>query len=214
MKSNYDIIWLNSVDSTNDEAKRRISELDNLTVLSALSQTKGRGQRTNTWLSEPGKNLLFSIILKYAPCGEAGSSDLLSVQAYDQQVISQITSLAVVDLLAAHDIEARIKWPNDIYVGNKKICGILIENTVLGKWLNTSIIGVGLNVNQRVFDTQLPNPTSMVLCSENSEEDLNTEELLNEFMQIFIEYINRFCHITGGYNRLEKLYTSQLAKKV
>ena len=214
MKSNYDIIWLNSVDSTNDEAKRRISELDNLTVLSALSQTKGRGQRTNTWLSEPGKNLLFSIILKYAPYGEAGSSDLLSVQAYDQQVISQITSLAVVDLLAAHNIEARIKWPNDIYVGNKKICGILIENTVLGKWLNTSIIGVGLNVNQRVFDAQLPNPASMVLCSENSEEDLNTEELLNEFMQIFIEYINRFCHITGGYNRLEKLYTSQLAKKV
>ena len=214
MKSNYDIIWLNSVDSTNEEAKRRISELDNLTVLSALSQTKGRGQRTNTWLSEPGKNLLFSIILKYAPYGEAGSSDLLSVQAYDQQVISQITSLAVVDLLAAHDIEARIKWPNDIYVGNKKICGILIENTVLGKWMNSSIIGVGLNVNQMVFDAKLPNPTSMVLSSDITEEGFSTEELLKEYMQIFIEYINRFCHITGGYNRLDKLYTSQLVKKV
>lgn len=212
MKSNYDIIWLNSVDSTNDEAKRRISELDNLAVLSAVSQTKGRGQRSNTWLSEPGKNLLMSIVLKYAPHGES-TSDSLAVQAYDQQVISQITSLALVDLLAAHEIEAKIKWPNDIYVGNKKICGILIENTVLGKWMTSSIIGIGLNVNQRSFDAKLPNPTSMVLRSDGNEEDFNIEDLLDEFMGIFIEYINRFCHITGGYNRLDKLYTSQLLKK-
>ncbi len=212
MKSNYDIIWLNSVDSTNDEAKRRISELDNLAVLSAVSQTKGRGQRSNTWLSEPGKNLLMSIVLKYAPHGES-TSDSLAVQAYDQQVISQITSLALVDLLAAHEIEAKIKWPNDIYVGNKKICGILIENTVLGKWMTSSIIGIGLNVNQRSFDAKLPNPTSMVLCSDGNEEDFDIEDLLDEFMGIFIEYINRFCHITGGYNRLDKLYTSQLLKK-
>lgn len=212
MKSNYDIIWLNSVDSTNDEAKRRIPELDNLAVLSAVSQTKGRGQRSNTWLSEPGKNLLMSIVLKYAPHGES-TSDSLAVQAYDQQVISQITSLALVDLLAAHEIEAKIKWPNDIYVGNKKICGILIENTVLGKWMTSSIIGIGLNVNQRSFDAKLPNPTSMVLCSDGNEEDFNIEDLLDEFMGIFIEYINRFCHITGGYNRLDKLYTSQLLKK-
>jgi BirA family biotin operon repressor/biotin-[acetyl-CoA-carboxylase] ligase len=212
MKSNYDIIWLNSVDSTNDEAKRRIPELDNLAVLSAVSQTKGRGQRSNTWLSEPGKNLLMSIVLKYAPHGESTSASL-AVQAYDQQVISQITSLALVDLLAAHEIEAKIKWPNDIYVGNKKICGILIENTVLGKWMTSSIIGIGLNVNQRSFDAKLPNPTSMVLCSDGNEEDFNIEDLLDEFMGIFIEYINRFCHITGGYNRLDKLYTSQLLKK-
>lgn len=212
MKSNYDIIWLNSVDSTNDEAKRRIPELDNLAVLSAVSQTKGRGQHSNTWLSEPGKNLLMSIVLKYAPHGES-TSDSLAVQAYDQQVISQITSLALVDLLAAHEIEAKIKWPNDIYVGNKKICGILIENTVLGKWMTSSIIGIGLNVNQRNFDAKLPNPTSMVLCSDGNEEDFDIEDLLDEFMGIFIEYINRFCHITGGYNRLDKLYTSQLLKK-
>lgn len=212
MKSNYDIIWLNSVDSTNDEAKRRIPELDNLAVLSAVSQTKGHGQRSNTWLSEPGKNLLMSIVLKYAPHGES-TSDSLAVQAYDQQVISQITSLALVDLLAAHEIEAKIKWPNDIYVGNKKICGILIENTVLGKWMTSSIIGIGLNVNQRSFDAKLPNPTSMVLCSDGNEEDFNIEDMLDEFMGIFIEYINRFCHITGGYNRLDKLYTSQLLKK-
>lgn len=205
MKSKYDIIWLNSVDSTNDEAKRNISNLDNLSVLSTLSQTKGRGQRGNIWLSEPGENLLFSIVLK---------SPFLTIQAYDQVVISQITSLAVVDLLAAHDIEAKIKWPNDIYVGDKKICGMLIENTVLGNWITSSVIGIGLNVNQRNFDVSLPNPTSISLCQDGISEKISIERLLEEFMEIFVEYLDRFCNIKGGYNRLSKLYDAQLREPV
>lgn len=213
MKSNWDIIWLDSVDSTNDEAKRRISDLDNLSVLSTLSQTKGRGQGDHIWLSEPGSNLLFSIILKYSSSADAVQSPLLSVQAHDQIVISQITALSVVDLLAAHDIEAKIKWPNDIYVGDKKICGILIEHSVCGKWLTSSIIGIGLNVNQRNFDVILPNPISMVLLSKDSEENFDLKELLDEFMDIFTGYVDRFCHITGGYNRLERLYKAQLLTK-
>lgn len=213
MKSNWDIIWLDSVDSTNDEAKRRISDLDNLSVLSTLSQTKGRGQGDHIWLSEPGSNLLFSIILKYSSSADAVQSHLLSVQAHDQIVISQITALSVVDLLAAHDIEAKIKWPNDIYVGDKKICGILIEHSVCGKWITSSIIGIGLNVNQRNFDVNLPNPISMVLLSKDSEENLDLKELLDEFMDIFTGYVDRFCHITGGYNRLERLYKAQLLTK-
>ena len=213
MKSNFDIIWLDSVDSTNDEAKRRISDLDNLSVLSTLSQTKGRGQGDHIWLSEPGRNLLFSIILKYSSSADAVQSHLLSVQAHDQIVISQITALSIVDLLAAHDIEAKIKWPNDIYAGDKKICGILIEHSVCGKWLTSSIIGIGLNVNQRNFDVNLPDPISMVLLDTDSENDYNTRELLDEFMGIFTDYIERFCHITGGYNRLERLYKAQLLTK-
>lgn len=213
MKSNYDIIWLDCVDSTNDEARRRISDLDNLSVLSALSQTQGRGQRGNLWLSEPGKNLLFSVVLKYSD-GAGAPSLLPAVLAYDQFVISQLTSLAVVDLLASHGIETQIKWPNDIYAGNKKICGILIENIVSGKFVNTSIIGIGLNVNQRNFDVNLPNPTSMVLAREENtgmdSEAFDLNELLEEFMDIFTEYLDRFCHITGGYNRLSKLYHAQL----
>ena len=213
MKSNWDIIWLDSVDSTNDEAKRRISDLDNLSVLSALSQTKGRGQGDHIWLSEPGSNLLFSIILKYSSSADAVQSHLLSVQAHDQIVISQITALSVVDLLAAHDIEAKIKWPNDIYVGDKKICGILIEHSVCGKWITSSIIGIGLNVNQRNFDVNLPNPISMMHLSKDSEENFDLKELLDEFMDIFTGYVDRFCHITGGYNRLERLYKAQLLTK-
>ena len=213
MKRDYDIIWLDSVDSTNDEVRRRIDGLDNLSVLSVMSQSCGRGQRGNSWLSEPGKNLLFSVLLKYSD-GLGGSTLTPPVQAYDQFVISQLTSLAAVDLLASHGIEARIKWPNDIYVGDRKICGMLIENAVRGKRLDTSIIGVGLNVNQRNFDVNLPNPTSMILAREENtgmdSEAFDLNELLEEFMDIFTEYLDRFCHITGGYNRLSKLYHAQL----
>lgn len=211
MKSKNDIIWLNSVDSTNDEARRRISDLDNLSVLSALSQTAGRGQRGNSWHSEPGKNLTFSIVLKYENPSDA-MTKLPAVQAYDQFVISQIASLAIVDLLASYDIEAKIKWPNDILVDNRKICGMLIENSVYGKWLCSSIIGIGLNINQRNFNVNIPDPTSMVL-SNDIIDDYNTEDLLEEFITIFSDYIERFCHIKGGYNRLYKLYLSQLWRK-
>ena len=213
MKSNYDIIWSECVDSTNEEAKRRLSSLDNLSVLSVLSQTKGRGHEGNVWLSEPGANLLFSIVLKFEGEDIRDSQRRLlvsSVNAYDQFVISQIASISVVDLLAAHEIQARIKWPNDIYVGDKKICGILIENTVKGKWLSSSIIGIGLNVNQRNFDVNLPNPTSMSLCSEEVQPPFDLKDLLEEFMDFFTGYLDRFCHITGGYNRLGRLYHAQL----
>lgn len=201
MKSKHDIIWLQNIDSTNNEAKRHISELDNLSVVAALSQSDGRGQRGNSWQSEPEKNLLFSVVLR------------LQVQAYDQFVISQMASLAVIDLLGKHDIEAKIKWPNDIYVGDKKICGILIENAVSGKWISHSIVGIGLNVNQRNFDVSIPNPTSMTLSDPDKSEDFNLHDLLDEYMNILSGYIDRFCHITGGYNRLNQLYLAQLWRR-
>ena len=201
MKSKHDIIWLQNIDSTNNEAKRHISELDNLSVVAALSQSDGRGQRGNSWQSEPERNLLFSVVLR------------LQVQAYDQFVISQMASLAVVDLLGEHDIEAKIKWPNDIYVGDKKICGILIENAVSGKWISHSIVGIGLNINQRNFDVSIPNPTSMTLSYPDKSEDFNLHDLLDEYMNILSGYIDRFCHITGGYNRLNQLYLAQLWRR-
>ena len=119
MKNKTDIIWLDSIDSTNDEARRRILTLDNLSVLSALEQTGGRGQRENKWHSAPNQNLTFSIVLKNPP-----------VNAADQFCISEITAVTLVNFLSEYGIEADIKWPNDIYVSGKKICGILIENSL------------------------------------------------------------------------------------
>ena len=185
MKNKYDIIWLQSIDSTNNEAKRHIDEYDNLSVLSALSQTAGRGQRGNTWSSGKGLNLMFSIILK----------DIQSVKAADQFILSEITALAVTDFLSSHGIKASIKWPNDIYIADRKVCGILIENSIRGEWLSSSIIGIGLNVNQRNFDVNLPNPTSMLLESKK-EQTFDIKICLEEFMEIFSSYMDSIngCH--------------------
>ena len=203
MTKKHDIIWLESVDSTNEECRRRISEIDNLSVVAALSQTSGKGQKGNVWLSEPGKNLTFSVVLKF-PATDI-KSELEPMLAYDQFVLSEITSLSIVDLLAEHGIEAKIKWPNDIYVGDRKICGMLIENSLRGEWIQHSIIGIGLNVNQRNFDVSLPNPTSMVLCNGITDE-YDLENIQERLMDIFKHYIKRFCHIRGGYGRLNKMY--------
>ena len=222
MAKKHDIIWLESIDSTNEECRRRISDIDNLSVVAAVSQTSGKGQRGNVWLSEPGKNLTFSIVLKFPINVMAG--ELEPMHAYDQFVLSEIAALSVVDLLAEHRIEAKIKWPNDIYIGDRKICGMLIENSLRGEWIQHSIIGIGLNVNQRNFDVTLPNPTSMVLCSEfscayggqvasDSVPHYELHDLLEEFMDIFRGYLDRYCHIRGGYGRLRHMFLSHLWRK-
>ena len=149
-----DIIWLESVDSTNSEAKRRLAELGNISIIATKSQKAGRGQKTNKWFSESSRSLTFSMVLKG-----------LNLKAWEQSTISEVTAQAVVDTLSSYGIDSRIKWPNDIYCGDKKICGILIENSLMGEHINWSIIGIGLNVNNTTFPDNLPNPTSMALIS-------------------------------------------------
>ena len=202
MTKKHDIIWLDTADSTNNEAKRRLQDLDNLSVLSALEQTAGRGQRGNTWSAKPGENLTFSIIMKF---GEDGFPE---VRALDQFVISEIAALSIVDTLAEYGIIAKIKWPNDIYVGDSKICGILIENSLRDTALASSIIGIGLNVNQTVFNPSLPNPTSMSML--NPGQSFGLDRLLEDVMAVFGSYCTRYMNITGGYTRLRRLYLAQL----
>lgn len=206
MKNKYAIKWLDQVDSTNNEAKRVLDKCDNLSVLTALSQTSGKGQRGNTWSSESGKNLLFSIVLKF--------DGILTgrFRAYDQSAISELTSLCIVDFLSGYGIKAKIKWPNDIYVGDRKICGILIENSVQDRWLSSSIIGIGLNVNQRNFDVNLPNPTSMSLESPE-ENEFEIKECLETFMEIFEGYFKRYFNIKGGFTTIRTMYLSQLWRR-
>ena len=202
MKNKCDIIWLDSVDSTKNEAKRRMSSCDNMTVLSALSQTYGRGQRGNTWSSKAGENLTFSIILK----------DIEHIQAASQSALSEITALSVTELLAQYGIQAMIKWPNDIYVADRKICGILIENSLRGNHLSSSIIGIGLNINQRNFDVKLVNPTSMSLES-SIETEFDTRICLERFMQIFLNHLNGFSGSEEDFQRLRDRYLSRLWRR-
>ena len=185
MKNTADIIWLDVAESSNDEARKAIDSLDNLSVVAVRCQTAGRGQGENTWLTAPGENMTFSIVLK--------DFDILPNQ---QIAISQITALAVVRFLALHGIDAKIKLPNDIYVGDRKICGILIENTLCAGKIKWSIVGIGINVNQTTFPSSLPNPTSILLeksysaptPDKNPETPLDLKLLLQQFHEIYSEY--------------------------
>ena len=170
MTDRHDIMWFDALDSTNEEVRRQIDNLDNLSVVSALSQSAGRGQGDHTWHSKPGENLLFSILLKEPP-----------VSPNCQKQISDAVAESMVQLLEKHGIEAWIKPPNDIWVKDKKICGILIEHALISGRISWSILGVGLNVNQTDFPSDLPNPTSMALESHGG----NLEEILTEYLEIF-----------------------------
>lgn len=198
MENMTDIIWLDRVNSTNDEARRHISEIDNLSVLSALEQTDGRGQHGNKWSSQPGENLTFSIVIKD-----------LRIKSNEQSAISQVTALSLTDFLESHEISAKIKWPNDIYVGDEKICGILIENALKGQEIDWSIIGIGLNVNQLTFPDNLPNPISMGLYNKN-KYPYDTRKLLEEFMVIFTGYYREYLNGNSMLEKLEQQFVSKL----
>ena len=149
------IIWLDSAKSTNSELRMRLGELDNLSVIAAVDQTAGRGQGSHTWYSSPRTNLTFSILYRFPEDGQG----LLKVA--DMLLVTQITTLGIRDYLLSKGITAGIKWPNDIWVGDRKICGILIENILDGDRIEASIVGIGLDVNEETWPEELPNPVSM-----------------------------------------------------
>lgn len=136
--------------STNDLAAQIANQPSSSdgTVVITDNQTKGRGQRGNQWIAEAGMNLTFSIVLR--------PSFLVTG---DQFFLTRLTSLAIYDLLTSMDLDVSIKWPNDIMVFDKKICGILIENQLRGNEITNTIIGIGLNVNQEIF--QFSSATSL-----------------------------------------------------
>ena len=145
MKAQTPITWFESIDSTNSEARRQMETVDKLSVFAAKYQTAGRGQRGNKWSSAAGENLTFSIL---APLS---GDNRINVRAVDQFNITIVSALAVSDLLTKYGIDNRIKWPNDIYIRNKKVCGMLIENILDRDLVGTSIIGIGINLNQTDF---------------------------------------------------------------
>ncbi len=175
----YNIIWLDEVDSTNSEAVRRLDSLDNMSVLSALCQTAGRGKDTHKWITAPGENLTFTIVLKYSA---SSPSSYPPFPAANQMLLSAAAAASVVKYLGEKGISAWVKWPNDVYVGDKKICGILIEHRIKGNLLKSSIIGIGINVNQTIFDPLVPNPTSVALLTGKRFE---IREEMNRFCEIF-----------------------------
>ena len=149
------IIWVESSKSTNSELRRRIDSLDNLSVIAAAEQTAGRGQGGHSWFSSPRTNLTFSMLLRFGP------GFPVTLGASEAVTVTHIAALAVRDYLLTKGIDSRIKWPNDIWVGDRKICGMLIENSSCAGRLVSSIAGIGLNVNESSWPAELPNPVSM-----------------------------------------------------
>ena len=125
---------------------------DNMSLVAARKQTAGRGQGSHLWHSEDGANLTFSIVL--VP-GERG------ISVSDRQLINSFVCPVICDFLEQEGVSAWVKAPNDIWVGDRKICGILIENILHGGYLGETIVGIGLNLNQTVWPQDLPNPVSL-----------------------------------------------------
>ena len=144
------IIWLESVDSTNDELRRRIHDLDNLSVVAARRQSAGRGQGDHKWHSRGGENLTFSILLRFTALDTA-----------HLQTINDFVTGVLLEFLASEGVQAWVKLPNDIWVGDRKIAGILIENILEGKRVAETVVGIGLNLNQTQWPSDLPNPVSL-----------------------------------------------------
>jgi BirA family biotin operon repressor/biotin-[acetyl-CoA-carboxylase] ligase len=190
------IIHLESVDSTNNYAAKLLSEgrIGHGTVILADEQTNGRGQRGTKWSSPASENLLFSLVLQ---------PDNLSVS--EQCVLTEITSIALVEFLRKFGISAKVKWPNDILVNGEKIAGVLIENQLKGNSIASSVIGIGLNVNQRTID--LPRVTSIV--NHIDAPFLNLTETLLSFLASFDSCSKSYLLLGKSYIReayLKELY--------
>ena len=175
------IIELSETGSTNDflEALSQGQNLEDGTVVFALHQKEGKGLGTNRWISEAGQNLTCSFLLKP-----------VFLHAMDQFFLNIMMSLSVCDLVREmlsgliEPERIRIKWPNDIYIDDKKVSGILIRNTISGEYSDQSILGVGINLNQVEFPPDLPNPVSLKSHTGTTCDIAKTMDLLCRHLEI------------------------------
>lgn len=192
------IKYYSRLDSTNAEAWRliRSEEAKEGMIIHAGFQIAGKGQVGASWESEEGKNLLISCITK---------PDYIAPAA--QFNITKAVSLAVVDSIRSYltGCEISIKWPNDIYAEDKKIAGVLIENSIMGDHIEFCVIGIGINVNQTEFVTDAPNPTSVKMIA-----GIQTET--GDFLQIICEKLNKWLDLlkSGLLPHIHTAYLNQL----
>ena len=193
------IIKLNAIDSTNSFLRQlsHAESVQDFTVVVTEYQTDGRGQMGTQWQSQNDKNLMFSVFKEV---------NTLSVSSHFY--LSMVVSLAVFEALKAFQINAlKIKWPNDILSEHKKLCGILIENVIKQHKLQSSIIGIGININQTLFQ-DLPNATSMQLISGiHFDREHVLHEVLKQLKHHF-ELLN-----SKSYQVLRQAYEAHLFRK-
>jgi BirA family biotin operon repressor/biotin-[acetyl-CoA-carboxylase] ligase len=181
------IVKLHATTSTNDELKSRLreSELPHLTTIYTIEQTHGKGQQGSKWISKKGKNLTFSILISELP---------VSITPFQ---INKMISVTIVEWLKNQlQIQSKIKWPNDILSVQHKLAGILIENSFTGSKLSHSIVGIGLNVNQEIFE-ELPKAISL---KNLTGREFDLEELLISFLNILKNNLRNPLVVAQNYN--------------
>lgn len=194
------IIKLSAIESTNSFLRDLVnrSDCDHFTVVITDHQTHGRGQRNSKWVSEANKNLTFSVLIKN-----------INVLSSNHKYLNFAVSLAVYQALKEQDIPLlKIKWPNDIMSASSKICGILIENQLKGSQIHSSIVGIGLNVNQVDFPSELTKVSSL---KKIMKRDFNIDALL----EVILSKLKTMFEILTkkDFSYLEKEYLNLLYKK-
>jgi BirA family biotin operon repressor/biotin-[acetyl-CoA-carboxylase] ligase len=184
------IIHYQQVTSTNNLLKKMLQEKTAFhgTVILADFQTEGRGRGDHSWSSSMGMNLLMSLLI------------IPDIAVDGHFMLNEFLSLAIIDTIETYQLKAEVKWPNDIYLGKKKLAGLLLENNINQDRISTSILGIGLNLNQTDFPSDLPNPVSMrqMLGKEISRE----------------EFLDRLLHfIKLRYDQLQNGITLELHKQ-
>jgi BirA family transcriptional regulator, biotin operon repressor / biotin---[acetyl-CoA-carboxylase] ligase len=185
-----------NLSSTNDQASLllKTESPPEGTVIYTDSQSAGRGQKNNKWESDEGKNLLISIILYPR-----------SIAPEDQFYISMAVSLGICDFIDSFFPGSKIKWPNDIYIKNDKIAGILIENSILGKTIESSVAGIGININQEKFSDVVPNPVSIKMVTGNEyDRVICLKQLLSDLDRRYKQLLY------GDHDQIRKEYNLHL----
>ena len=187
---NYHVVHFDEIDSTNNYLKNSYKLLNDFTFVTADYQSKGKGRNDRVWSSNKGENLMFSFLIK--------NPKLLKKYG----ALSLITAIEVAKLLEAYNFkEVKIKWPNDVFINDKKVCGILLE----GQILEYLVIGVGLNVNQKIFPDGLRRPATSLSLEMNKSFDIKEIEktlfsnIVNDYVSLneqpFLEYFRNHNYL-------------------
>ena len=187
-------ILLHEIPSTNDYLKRMVDMMESGTVIQAYIQTAGRGQKGNSWEAAPAKNATFSMLIRRP-----------KLDVKEQFFLSEAVSLAIVDALEHYVTGFTIKWPNDIYYKDMKISGILIENSLDNDSIEYSIIGIGVNLNQRLFLSDAPNPVSLLNITGQTYD-------IEEVTYRICDNIEKYTSFDGSRQQLEALHQRYLSK--
>ncbi len=192
------IIRLEETDSTNTYLRQHASQMEAwMTVVTAEYQTAGRGQGVHTWESNRSENLLFSVL-----------THPVMVPVRSQFLLSEAGALALKEVLDGYTDGITLKWPNDIYWNDRKLSGTLIETSIGGGRIKNCVFGIGLNVNQKTFESDAPNPVSL---AQILGHDIDRELLFKQIVAAFEKYYRMLEN--GQYDAISALYHEALYRR-